>query len=358
MKLLDLQEKRANTSTVHMAYFMEGAMPTQAQLDAMEIMDVMNNCLHMRPYFHGLYSTGGRTIMQPVSRYASVKNWTLYASWQEVDTVYGKQVLPKTKCRRLRDLNADSATPFMQVNNIFAMIAMHRVTEPQSTANLLASANGLMTVDLDPTDATKTIVAEYDFGADVEISGYMKINGASGAAVNAGYNVTLQAKLNDVWTDVSALTGVNSTDGNDPVMYPITYTGNKVTARYFRLRRTQTATQVYPCGIRFFGKYVAGAPRTFGKIGYVIMVPWSRAATDLNTNGLDTQGACNIMLGSQVSAMDDRQVAMSAYSVTDDPKQIANFDLFLPNGLDYEQGTDLYPPFFTTIPPVVELEAL
>lgn len=358
MKLLSLQEKRANTTTVHMAYFMEGALPTQAQLDAMDIQDIMNNCLHMRPYFHGLYATGGRTIMQPVSRVSSVKNWPLHASWQEVDTVYGKQVLPKTKCNRFRDLNAENSWPFMQVNNIFAMIAMHRIADVQSAANVLASSNGNMTIVLDPTDSTKTIVAEYDFGADVEISGYMKITAGAGANQNSGHQVTLQAQLNGVWTDVSALTGFNGSDGLDLNMYPITYGTGKVTARYFRLRRTQTTTQVYACGIRFFGKYVAGAPRTFGKIGYVILTPWSRAATDLNTNGLDTQGACNIMLGSQINAMDDRAVAMSAYTVTDDPKQIANFDLFLPNGLDYEQGTDLYPPFFTTIPPVVELEAV
>lgn len=358
MKLLDLQEKRVSNNTVHMAYFMEGTFPTQAQLDAMDIMDIMNDCLHMRPYFHGLYSTGGRTIMQPVSRYASGKNWPLYASWQEVDTVYGKQVLPKTKCSRFRDLNVEGSYPYMQVNNIFAMIAMQRVCDPQAAANLLAASNGTVTVNADPSDATKTIIAEYDFGADVEISGYMKITGSASVVYNSGYYVTLQAQLNGVWTDVSALTGISGSDGVDPTMYPITYGSGKVTARYFRLRRSQTTTQVYPCGIRFFGKYVAGAPRTFGKIGYVIMVPWSRTGTDLNTNGLDTQGACNIMLATQLTAMDDRQVAMSAYTVTDDPKQIANFDLFLPNGLDYEQGTDLYPPFFTTIPPVVELEAL
>lgn len=358
MKLLSLQEKRANTATVHMAYFMEGALPTQAQLDAMDIQDIMNNCLHMRPYFHGLYATGGRTIMQPVSRVASNKNWPLHASWQEVDTVYGKQVLPKTKCNRFRDLTVENSYPFMQVNNMFAMIAMHRIVDAQATANLLASSNGSLTVALDPADATKTIVAEYDFGADVEISGYMKITGSSNTIANAGWQVTLQAQLNGVWTDVSAQTVISGSDGLDLTMYPITYGSGKVTARYFRLRRNSNSLPVYACGIRFFGKYVAGAPRTFGKIGYVIMTPWSRVATDLNTNGLDTQGACNIMLGSQVSAMDDRAVAMSAYTITDDPKQIANFDLFLPNGLDYEQGTDLYPPFFTTIPTVVELEAV
>lgn len=358
MKLLDLQEKRVYTSNIYMAYFMEGAMPTQTQLDAMDIQDVMNNCLTMRPYLHGQYGTGGRTIMQPMSRYDATKNWPLYSAWQEVDTVYGKQVLPKTKIRRYRDLNVENSYPSMQITNMFAMVAMGRITDPQVAGNLLATSAGVFVTDTDPADATKSIIAEFDFGADVEISGFMKLCGNANAAANALYQVTLQAQIAGVWTDVSALISPSAGDGADTTMYPITYTGNKVTARYFRLRRNGIAQQVYPGTIRFFGKYVAGSPRTFGKIGYMIMTPFARNNTAYDQNCFDARATCNSILLTQYNAMDDRQVAMNAYSVTDDPKQIANFDLFLPNGLDFEQGTDLYPPFFTTVPPVIELEAL
>ena len=358
MKLLDLQEKRTAPNTIHMAYFMEGAMPTQAQLDAMDIQDVMNNCLTMRPYLHAYYGTGGRTIMQPLSRYDSPKNWPLYSAWQEVDTVYGKQVIPKTKIRRYRDLNYENSYPSMQVVNMFGMVAMGRTTDPQVAANFLSASAGVFVTDTDPADATKTIVADFDFGADVEITGYMKLCASAGVAANALYQVTLQAQIAGVWTDVSALISPTTTDGADTTMYPITYTGNKVTARYFRLRKSGITQQVYPGTIRFFGKYVAGSPRTFGKIGYMILTPFARNNSAFDTACFDARSTCNTILTSQYNSMDDRQVAMSAYSITDDPKQIANFDLFLPNGLDFEQGTDLYPPFFTTVPPVIELEAL
>ena len=358
MKLLDLQEKRYLANNIYMAYFMEGTMPTQTQLDAMDIQDVMNNCLTMRPYLHAQYGTGGRTIMQPMSRYDAPKNWPLYSAWQEVDTVYGKQVLPKTKVRRYRDLNIESLYPSMQITNMFSMVAMGRITDPQTAANLLYITAGVYTPDVDPADATKSIVAEFDFGADVEISGYMKICSSSGVAANALHQVTLQAQLAGVWTDVSALITPSTPDGTDTTIYPITYTGAKVVARYFRLRKSSLTTQVYPGTIRFMGKYVSGSPRTFGKIGYMIMTPFARSNSVFDPNCFNSNSTCNSIHTTQYNVMDDRQVAMNAYSVTDDPKQIANFDLFLPNGLDFEQGTDLYPPFFTTVPPIIELEAL
>jgi len=358
MKLLDLQERRTYATSIFMAYFMEGDFPTQSQLDSMDIQDIMNNCLTMRPYINGQYSTGGRTIMQPMSRYDAVKNWPLYSAWQEVDTIYGKQVLPKTKIRRFRDLNIENSYPSMQITNMWAMVAMGRTTDAQVASNLMATTAGVFVPDVDPTDATKTIIAEFDFGADVEITGYMKLCSSVSAAANPMYQVTLQAQLAGVWTDVSALFNPSASDGQDATIYPITYTGAKVTARYFRLRRNSTTMQVYPGTIRFMGKYVAGTPRTFGKIGYMILTPFARNNSVFDMNTLDNRSTCNTILGTQYNIMDDRQVAMSAYSVTDDPKQIPNFDLFLPNGLDFEQGTDLYPPFFTTIPPVVELEAL
>lgn len=358
MKLLDLQEKRLTQNTIYMAFFMEGPMPTQTQLDNPDINAIMNDCLIARPYLNGQYSTGGRTIMQPVNRTTSEKNWPLCSAWQEVDTVYGKQVIPKTKVRRYRDLNVDNSDPCMQIGNMFAFVSMCRITEPQIIGNLLATGTGLSTVDVDPTDATKTIIMEWDFGADVEITGWMRIAGSAGVAQNGLHNVTIQAQIGGVWVDVSGMPALSGTDGVDLNMYPITYSGGKVTARYFRCRRTNATTQVYTGGIRFFGKYVAAAPRTFGKIGHVLFMPFSRADTAITANSFGVNASCNTMLLTHRSTMDDRQIALSAYSVTDDVKQIANFDLFLPNGLDFEQGSDLYPPFFTTFPAITEMEAL
>ncbi|AXG66479.1 hypothetical protein JA13_076 [Dickeya phage vB_DsoM_JA13] len=360
MKLLDLQEKRVVASSLYMAFFMEGAIPTQAQLDAPDIQKIINDCLVAVPYMNGQYSTGGKMIMQPLNRAEQQRLWALHSAWQEVDTIYGKQVLPKTKINRYRDLNDAtnlnfSNTPSQQIINMFAMDQMPRLVGSAASINVLATAQGGYWAQLDPADPTKAIVAEYDFGADVEITGVMKISGQTNEATNSMFNSVLQAQINGVWTDVTALMGVQPSS-SDATMTPIL--NGKVTARYFRTRITRAQQWLYPSGLRFFGKYVNGTPRTFGKIGHVILMPFNLAQATFDSNVFGLSASCNIMLASEKTLMDDRNVALSAYTVTDNPKQISSNDLFIPTGLTFEQGSNLYPPFFTTLLPVTELGAL
>lgn len=362
MKLLDIQEKRTVANSIYMAFFMEGTMPTQAEMETISLQDTVNNCLVARPYLNTTYATGGRLIMQPLNRATTTLIWPLHSAWQEVDGIYGKQVLPKCRMRRLRDMTvvANRSIPGQQTNAIIGAILSSRfVVDPNAGNIQLFSTSGGATVNLDSTDATKTIPIEYDFGADVEITGFLK-NYSNIAAASGNYNAfntaVLQAQLAGVWTDVATLT--NASGASDATVYPITYTGGKVTARYFRVRKSDANMQQYFGNLRFLGKYVNGTPRTFGKIGYVLMMPIHINSADFQ-GGMFTSGAtCNTILTNHIADMDDRQVAWNAYSVTDDPKQINNFDLFLPNGLTYEQGTDLYPPFFTCLDPITEMGAV
>lgn len=360
MKLLDLQERRTQTAMIYMAFFMEGTMPAQADLENISLQDTVNNCLIARPYMQGNYTTGGRMIMQPLNRADQTRIWPLHSTWQEVDGYYGKQVIPKTRCRRMRDLTvvANRTVAQQQVNCIVgAQLIPRFVTDPQNVNLMLVDAGGVATVNADATDATKTIPIEYDFGADVEITGVLKVGGSGQAAVNALYNSVLQAQIAGVWTDVTA-SGAPASNA-DTTIYPITLSGAKVTARYFRIRKLDATAQQYFGGFRFIGKYVNGTPRTYGKIGYVLMMPFARSVATFDaTSFSSTNASCNILLSNEINSMDDRQVAWNAYSVTDDPKQINNFDLFMPNGLTFEQGSDLYPPFFTCVHPITEMGAV
>jgi len=354
MKLFDLGEKRVAANHVYMAFFMEGDMPTN--IDNISLQDTVNNCLFARPYLHAYYTTGGRTIMQPMDRTATTNNWPLHSAWQEVDTVYGKQVLPKTRMRRLRDLTvvANRTRPAEQVANIIGSLLMPRFGQQQATSNILATTAGTVTVDIDST-ATAAYPFTYDFGADVEVTGFLKVGLATNNASNALGSFVIQAQINNVWTDVTATNGLQS-GTVDETIYP--FNAAKITARYFRVKRLNTTTaQMWGSGIRFLGKYVNGTPRTFGKIGYVLMMPFGVGA-DFNNSCFDANARCNIMHNNQFASLDDRIVAWNAYSVTDDPKKINSFDLFLPNGLTYEQGTDIYPPFFTVPTPITELGAV
>lgn len=360
MKLLDLQEKRVVASSLYMAFFMEGAIPTQAQLDAPDIQKIINDCLIAVPYMNGQYSTGGKMIMQPLNRAEQQRLWALHSAWQEVDTVYGKQVLPKTKINRYRDLNDTSnanmaSTPNQQIINMFAMDQIPRTVGAASNSFLLATSTGGFWAQLDPADTAKTIVAEYDFGADVEITGVMRISGQTNENTNSMFNSVLQAQINGVWTDVTATMNAQPT-ANDATMVPIL--NGKVTARYFRTRILRAQQWLYPSGLRFFGKYVNGTPRTFEKIGHVLLMPFNMTLGTFEPNTFSTTASCNIMLASEKALMDDRNVALSAYTVTDDPKKIPTTDLFIPTGLTFEQGSNLYPPFFTTVLPITELGAL
>lgn len=353
MKLFDLGEKRVAANHVYMAFFMEGDMPTN--IDNISLQDTVNNCLFARPYLHAYYSTGGRTIMQPMDRTATTNNWPLHSAWQEVDTVYGKQVLPKTRMRRLRDLTvtANRARPAEQVTNIMGCLLMPRFAQQQAAQNLLLSSVGSVTVDVETGNLAYPFT--YDFGADVEVTGFMKMGVTTNSAASPLYQFMLQAQINGEWKDVTVMNNAPATT-SDETIYP--FTTDKVVARYFRLKKNgATTAQLCGAGIRFLGKYVNGAPRTFAKIGHVLMMPIAVGA-DFNGDNFYVNARCNIMHNNQYASLDDRIVAWNAYSVTDDPKKINSFDLFLPNGLTYEQGTDIYPPFFTVPTPITELGAV
>jgi len=353
MKLFDLGEKRLLQNHIYMAFFMEGDMPTN--IDNISLQDTVNNCLYARPYLHGYYGTGGRTIMQPMDRSTAANNWPLHSAWQEVDTIYGKQVLPKTRMRRTRDLTvvANRTSPAEQVTNIIGSLLMPRFAQQQVAQNLLMTSNGTVTVDVETGNISYPFT--YDFGADVEVTGFLKMGYASNSVANPFYQCLIQAQINGEWKDVSVLNNAPFST-SDEAIYP--FTTDKVVARYFRLKKQGVANpQLIGAGIRFLGKYVNGTPRTFGKIGYVLMMPFAIGA-DFSGNCFTTNARCNIVHPNQWTSLDDRLVAWNAYSVTDDPKKINSFDLFLPNGLTYEQGTDLYPPFFTVPTPITELGAV
>lgn len=353
MKLFDLGEKRLTASHIYMAFFMEGDMPTN--IDNISLQDTVNNCLFARPYQHNYYATGGRTIMQPMDRSATTNNWPLHSAWQEVDTVYGKQVIPKTRMRRMRDLTVanNRLRPAEQVTNIIGSLLMPRFAQQQAAQNLLLNTSGSVTVDVDASNVSYPFT--YDFGADVEVTGFMKMGVTTNSVANPLYQFMMQAQINGEWKDVTVLNNAPTSNAEETI-YP--FTTDKVVARYFRLKKNSaTSAQLCGAGIRFLGKYVNGTPRTFGKIGYVLLMPFAEG-TDFNGSNFYDKARCNIVHSNEWSALDDRIIAWNAYSVTDDPKKISTTDLFIPSGLTYEQGTDLYPPFFTVPTPITELGAV
>lgn len=365
MKLLDYSDHNTRPIRVNMSFFMEGALPEKLDRD---ILDLANDCLIARPYFTNSYATGGKVAFIPNNR-QEANRWPLYSAWQEVDTYYGKRVLPKVKVNRYADAVAipTALTRSQHLRSCLSMILWGRTCDPVNVLDNWETTAASYCPSLDAQG--RPIFAEYDFGAEVTLESFTtQCAHSTNVLANPFFVNTatcLQAKIEDEWVTVSSVIPFNGGVLNETKI-PVSLEDKPVTAQHWRIygtSETQTYAknyQVVPFAVYFYGEYVEESPRTFAKMGHMIMTPFSYATSStFQPNGtMGTQCTFNITSANYLTLLDDHFVAQSAYSLTDNPKQIADFDLFIPTGLTFEQGSDFFPPFFVADLPVTELEAL
>lgn len=386
MKILSLQPNAVNANSVYMAFFMEGDMPTQTELDNLDINKVIEDCLISMPYICSQYMPGGKLIMQAANYSTQTTGvWPLHSSWQQVESPYVTQVLPKTRIPKNKVRIPGQGYPMAQIGFMWAVNAMPRIVGTALATpmyvGLGSAGSGNLSYSGIPVVGEENIyiTSEYDFGADIELDGVQRImdvasaqtasqaTGQSAGKTNPTIGSStinkgkLQALIEGVWTTVIDFPATTVSTAASAAVIVSTNGNEKVVARYFRVTAYSAVNGFISNALKFFGKYVNGNPRTFGKIGHMILIPWNVTTASGLTNVMNrfllVDGTCNIMHSSESTRtiMDERRIAANAYSVTDDPKQIKNFDIFLPNGLDFEQGSNLFPPFFTTIIPVTEM---
>lgn len=374
MKSFSVKEYRQfSTAQNYLCAFMEGALP--ANIDNYTIDDVLNNCLIARPYYRSTYGIGGKLCFMPHNRQDTAQaaiRWPLFSAQQQVDSALGKKVIPKVILRKdFADVTiGDSAARTTLAARAFNIL-QHRHQTGESTLDWLYDTSTPTIRTSTDTDG-KVVFAEYDFGTDVTLNNIIYQHVAyANTYVEPTFTANqtyIQAYIAGAWVNVSAALLLQGSVGvGNSYTIPVVYSGGStVTATRFRIKATNLAQAAAPANqicynfvLHFFGTYV-GTPRVTSDIGHVIMMPMSNNnAIAFNANNVGNTCCWNTSIQTYQDTLRDRVVGMSGYSVTGDPKQIANFDMFMPNdSKKFVQGTDLYPPFFVTDVPIVELVAL
>lgn len=371
MKSFTLREYATYPNQIFLAAFMEGALP--ANIDNYTIDDVLNNCVIARPYYRSMYGTGGKLAFMPNNRQDTTQataRWPLYSAQQQVATPLGTKVIPKVILRKdFAQATFSNAFARYALGNRIMSILQHRFLQGESATDWLFTGNPYLRSLIDADDG-KLVFAEYDFGTDVTLTSFV-YQGSSTSNVGfnpayASHQTRLQAYIENAWVDVSAnISTIPAIGQLNGISINILYNGNaSVTATRFRLKATNyvpivTSQYSYGFAIHFYGNYV-GTPRVVQDIGHVILMPCDQhSAIAFSANSLETYFTSNSSDSTQADILRDTVVGMSGYSVTSDPKQIANFDMFLPNdSKQFVQGTDFYPPFFVTDIPITEMVAL
>lgn len=258
-----------------------------------------------------------------------------YPAWVEFSGSLGygaainalMRIVPKV---RLPALDARFATTVNAYNESVAVtILAHKMGTTQTqfsvnTGNYLSPQYSL-------TEAGNWLMAEYDFGAEMELKGLVGVNIGAGVAslMPLGTQGTvLQALIGDVWTDaVDIYANVRTTSNYSPVAYSLPAT---IKAQKWRLINKTVAwpwstTGHYPFSLQFYGNYTGTKPRTLGKYKHMSILNLMANASYANST------PWNFNLPAVAATVAGRYFGMTHLTVTDDLKLGASTDIVMPD---------------------------
>lgn len=257
-------------------------------------------------------------------------------AWIEVDSTLGygpslgaditTRIVPKV---RLPALDARFASTVNYYNESVAIaILAHKMINHGSQFSI-NSGNNYLSPQYSLTEAGNWLVAEYDFGAEVEIAGLAGISvGSTVAALMVlGTNGTwLQAYVDGQWVDyVDTYANLRTTTNYTPVVYK---PQSKIKAQKFRLVNKAatwpwSTTGHYTFGLQFYGKYTGTKPRTLGKYKHMSLFTLQPSASYANST------AWQFNWPAIASTVAGRYFAQTHVTITDDLKLAGSNDIYM-----------------------------
>lgn len=259
-------------------------------------------------------------------------------AWIEVDSSLGygtalgadvtTRIVPKV---RLPALDARFASTVNYYNESVAVgILAHRMINhgSQFSAN---SGNNYLSPQYSLTESGNWLIAEYDFGAEMELVGLAGISVGSTVAslmVLGTQGTVLQAFVDNQWVDcVDTYANLRTTGNYSPVMYKLPV---KFKAQKFRLINKTAAwpwstTGHYTFSLQFYGKYTGVKPRTLGKYKHMSLLTLQLGTSYSNST------TWQFNWPAVVSTVAGRYFGQTHLTITDDLKLAGSNDVYMPD---------------------------
>lgn len=256
-----------------------------------------------------------------------------YPAWIEFSGSLGygaainamQRVVPKVRLPALDNRFAGTVNSFNE--SVAITILAHKMGTIQtqfstSTANYLSPQYNL-------TEAGNWLIAEYDFGAEMEVKGLVGVSiGATVTSlmVFATPGTWLQAYVNGQWVDaVDCYANIRSVSNWAAVAYVLPAS---VKAQKFRLINKTVAwpwstTGHYPFSLQFYGNYTGVKPRTLGKYKHLSVLNLMYSSSYTNST------AWNFNAPAAPATVAGRYFGMTHFTITDDIKLAASNDIVM-----------------------------
>lgn len=258
-----------------------------------------------------------------------------YPAWVEINGTFGygaainalTRIIPKVRLPALD--TRFPATVGKYNESVATTILAHKMGTVGTQFSV--STNLYLSPQYNLTEAGNWLIAEYDFGAEMEVKGLVGVS--IGATVTSlmvlGTNGTwLQAYVDGQWVDaVDCYANVRTTSNWSAVAYTLP---TSIKAQKFRLINKTVAwpwstTGHYPFSLQFYGNYTSTKPRTLGKYKHMSVLNLMANASYANS----TQWHFN--WPAQEATVAGRYFSMTHFTVTDDLKQAGSYDVLMPD---------------------------
>ncbi|AWY08361.1 hypothetical protein HOT49_gp084 [Erwinia phage vB_EamM_Alexandra] len=297
----------------------------------------INEAIALRMFVRsGLTTSPGRLQYLPYAA-PGFDTARLYPAWIELTSSALNQgymaplktktrIIPKIKLPPLDARFAGTANTYLE--GIATCMLAHR-TGITGDSFLVNMAGHNLSSQYNLTQEGWFLCAEYDFGAEIELGSFaaFSMGAAAAAQMILGTQQTyIQALVDDVWTDViHTYDNLRTTANNTVVLYDLP---NTFKAQKFRLVNKAVTwpwgtTGFYPFALQFYGTYTGIKPRTLGKFKHMTALQLQWASSYVNTSGW------TFNVPAAPATVQSRYCTMSHYSITDDLKQAANFDILM-----------------------------
>ncbi|QZE56620.1 hypothetical protein MPK67_gp084 [Erwinia phage pEa_SNUABM_32] len=258
-----------------------------------------------------------------------------YPAWVEFSGSLGygaainvlSRIVPKVRLPALD--NRFAATVGKYNESVATTILAHKMGTIQTQFSINTSL--YLSPQYNLTEAGNWLIAEYDFGAEMELKGLVGVSigsMVSSLMVLGTANTFLQAYVDGQWVDaVDCYTNVRTTTNWSPVAYNLPVS---IKAQKWRLVNKTTAwpwstTGHYPFSLQFYGNYTGTKPRTLGKYKHMSLLTLMANSSYANS----TQWHFNWPAAEATVA--GRYFGMTHLTVTDDLKLAASNDIVMPD---------------------------
>lgn len=256
-----------------------------------------------------------------------------YPAWIEFSGALGygaaisalTRIVPKVRLPALDNRFANTVNGYNE--SVAVTLLAHKMGTIQT--QFMTNTSNALSPQYNLTENGNWLIAEYDFGAEIELKGLVGVSIAgsvSNLMVMGTQGTVLQAFVNGAWVNaVDTYANLRTVTNWSPVAYILPAS---VKAQKFRLINTTVAWPWatlghYPFSLQFYGNYTGVKPRTLGKYKHLSVLNLIANTSYVNS----TQW--NFNLPATVATIAGRYFSMTHLSVTDDIKLAGSFDLYM-----------------------------